>query len=98
MDYQIRLSLLARRDLQDIVRYISIDSPSRAREFSAFLVSKTKMLAHQPLAGRVVPEFADDEIREIVVRSYRVVYRVNHVQGVVEIVRFWHARRGFLVI
>lgn len=56
MDYQIRLSLLARRDLQDIVRYIAIDSPSRAREFSAFLFSKTKMLAHQPLAGRVVPE------------------------------------------
>ncbi len=33
MDYAITLSFSARRDIQDIVRYISIDSPERAMEF-----------------------------------------------------------------
>ena len=55
MDYQVRLARSARRDLQDIVRYISIDAPNRAIEFGELLVSKVKMLAHFPLAGRVVP-------------------------------------------
>ena len=30
-----------------------------------------------PLAGRVVPERADQEVREVLVRNYRIVYRVH---------------------
>ena len=94
MDYQIILSPSARRDLRGIVRYISADSPPKALEFGQFLVGKTKMLAQFPEIGRVVPEFNDDAIREIIVRSYRVVYRLNHSKRFVEIARFWHAARG----
>lgn len=96
MDYQIRLSLTARRDLQEIVRYISIDAPNRATEFGNLLISKVKVLAQQPLGGRVVPEFDDESIRELVLRSYRIIYRVDHRLLKVEVIRFWHARRGVL--
>jgi len=41
----------------------------------------------------MVPEFEDPLMREIIVRSYRVVYRVNHSQHLVEVIRFWHAAR-----
>lgn len=78
MGYQISLTLSARRDLQDIVRYISLDSPERAIRFGQFLVDHTRRLADFPEMGRVVPEFDDPTIREIVVRSYRVIYRVDH--------------------
>lgn len=44
--------------------------------------------------GKVVPEFGDATIRELVVRSYRVIYRVNHADRRVDILRFWHAARG----
>ena len=94
MDYQVILSPAARRDLRDIVRYISADSPEKALSFGQFLVSKTKVLAQFPLMGRAVPEFSDEAIREIVVRSYRVVCRLNHSSHLVEITRFWHAARG----
>ena len=77
MGYQVTLSPSARRDLRDIVRYISFDSPDRAIAFGQFLVSNTKRLADFPQLGRVVPEFENSLIREIVVRSYRVVYRIN---------------------
>ena len=72
MGYQVALSPSARRDLRDIVRYISLDSPERAVTFGQFLLNSTKRLADFPEMGRVVPEFDDPSIREIVVRSYRI--------------------------
>ena len=94
MGYQVTLSPSARRDLHDIVRYISFDSPDRAIAFGQFLVSNTKRLADFPQSGRVVPEFENSLIREIVVRSYRVVYRINEENQRIDVVRFWHAARG----
>jgi toxin ParE1/3/4 len=94
MDYQVALSRSARKDLRDIVRYISVDAPDRALVFGQFLVSRTKTLAQFPELGRIVPEFNDKLIREIVIRSYRVIYRVDHERRSVEVARFWHGARG----
>ena len=94
MGFQGALSPSARRDLRDIVRYFSDDSPDRALAFARFLVSSTKRLADFPELGRVVPEFADPSIREIVVRSYRVIYRLDHGDCRVDVARFWHGARG----
>lgn len=44
--------------------------------------------------GRIVPEFGESDIREIVVRGYRIIYRVDHSHKRVDIVRFWHAAQG----
>ena len=94
MGYQIALAPSARNDLKDIVRYISLDSPERAVTFGQFLVTQTKRLAEFPELGRVVPEFGIPTIREIIVRSYRVIYRVDHADCRIDIVRFWHSARG----
>lgn len=94
MDYQVRLSRTARLDIQDIVRYISIDDPGRALRFGRFLIQHSRTLGRFPDRGRVVPEFEDESIREIFVRAYRIVYRVQRENQLVEIVRFWHAGRG----
>jgi plasmid stabilization system protein ParE len=94
MDYRVVLSPSARTDLRDIVRYISFDAPDRALEFGLFLVSRTRLLAESPKLGRIVPEFEDEFLREIVVCSYRVVYRLDDSRHVVEVIRFWHAARG----
>jgi plasmid stabilization system protein ParE len=92
--YQITLSTSARDDLRDIVRYISLDAPERALAFGQFLISSIRRLADFPEMGRIVPEFDDSNLREIVVRTYRVIYRIDPGAGRVEIVRFWHAARG----
>jgi toxin ParE1/3/4 len=94
MDYRVVLSPSARADLRDIVRYISFDAPDRALQFGLFLISRTRLLAQSPELGRVVPEFQDAFIREIVVRLYRVVYRLDDSRHLVEVIRFWHAARG----
>ena len=94
MDYQVVLSRSSRKDLQDIVRYISADDPSKAIRFGRFLIHHTKSLAKFPERGRIVPEFAGEALREIIVRNYRVVYRVDHDKLLIEVIRVWHARRG----
>ena len=94
MDYQVRLSRSARSDIQDIVRYISIDDPDQALRFGRFLIHHTKSLGKFPERGRIVPEFDDESIREIIVRAYRIIYRVNHQTLSIEVIRFWHAGRG----
>jgi toxin ParE1/3/4 len=94
MDYQVVLSPSARADLRDIVRYISFDAPDRALEFGRFLISRTRLLAQSPELGRIVPEFDDPFTREIIVRSYRVVYRLDDSKHLVEVIRFWHGARG----
>jgi len=63
MGYQVALSPSVRRDLYDIVRDISLDSPDRAIAFGQFLVSNTKRLADFPELGRIVPEFENSLIR-----------------------------------
>ena len=60
----------------------------------AFSPSARSDLRDFPELGRVVPEFAHPSIREIVVRSYRVIYRLDHAGRRVDIARFWHGARG----
>jgi toxin ParE1/3/4 len=98
MDYQVKLSRSAQSDIQDIVRYVSIDDPDQALRFGRFLIHHAKGLAQFPERGRVVPEFGDDSIRELIVRRYRIVYRLNHDERLVEVIRFWHAARNLLPI
>jgi plasmid stabilization system protein ParE len=93
MDYRVVLSKSAQNDLRDIVRYISLDNPDAALRFGRFLISRARLLIRSPELGRMIPEFEDPLIREIIVRSYRIVYRLNHSERIVEVIRFWHSAR-----
>jgi len=87
-------SLQARDDLRDIVSYIAADNPSAAQSFGILLMSKMDVLTNFPKLGRVVPEEGDENIREIIVRPYRIVYQVLTHRNAVAIVRIWHGARG----
>jgi toxin ParE1/3/4 len=62
--------------------------------FGYELISETDRLQKFPELGRTVPEYRDDNIREIICRPYRIVYRVDHERGLCEIARVWHSARG----
>ena len=94
MAYKLIWSPAARDDLHDIVVFIARDNPSRAMSFGYELISETDRLQEFPNFGRVVPEYRSDEIREIVFRPYRIVYRVDHEQKLCQIARVWHSARG----
>ncbi len=59
-----------------IGRYITRDNPVAARSWVERLRQKAALATRFPKAGRVVPEYSQPELREILVRNYRIVYRV----------------------
>ncbi len=62
------------RDLIEIGRYIARDKPEAARRWVERLRRRARTGAAHPYAGRKVPELGRDEIREVLVRNYRIVY------------------------
>lgn len=84
----------ARDDLRDIVRFIAQDNPRRAESFAYSLMARTDVLLQHPQLGRSVPEHRDQRIRELIVRPYRIVYRLETGSDLIEIARVWHAARA----
>jgi plasmid stabilization system protein ParE len=94
MDYKIIISGRAIADLRSIVTHIAKDNPTAAERFGIELIQRAKPLAQFPHLGRVVPEENDENIREIIFKSYRIFYRVNEQTRLIEVIRYWHAARG----
>ena len=95
MDFKVFLSDDALNDLERIVAYIAPHNPFAAERMGNELLDAALSLKTFPERGRVVPEFRRPELREIIFRSYRIIYRMNHNDQSLEIVRFWHGTRGF---
>jgi toxin ParE1/3/4 len=94
MAFKIIWSEQARDDLQAIMLFIAQDKPPVAESFGYLLMSKVDVLAQFPRLGRVVPEENDERIREIIFRSYRIIYKVLAEKEIVAIARVWHGARG----
>jgi addiction module RelE/StbE family toxin len=77
MDLEVRWSPEAIEDLESIADYISRDSEYYARAVVTDILSESRNLGKFPLIGRIVPEIADDHIRERFVYSYRLVYKIE---------------------
>ncbi|MBU4444486.1 MAG: type II toxin-antitoxin system RelE/ParE family toxin [Candidatus Marinimicrobia bacterium] len=65
----------ALNNILEIENYIFQDNLSKAIEFTDFLIDKCEYLINNPEIGRVVPELSDPQIRELIVKNYRIVYR-----------------------
>ncbi|MBI2981552.1 MAG: type II toxin-antitoxin system RelE/ParE family toxin [Deltaproteobacteria bacterium] len=63
-------------DLEEIASYITRDSVHYAAAFVLETREAAKTLATFSKRGHVVPEMNDPHIRELFVRSYRLIYQV----------------------
>jgi toxin ParE1/3/4 len=77
--------------LIEIEEFISKDSPTSAVKFTNQLIQKTESLHKHPKKGRIVPEFSLPELREIIFRNYRLVYRIK--QDYLEILTIFESHR-----
>lgn len=62
-------------DLEAACLYIARDAPHIAQIFTARAFDAVDRLADFPLSGRIVPETGRPELREVIVYSYRIMYR-----------------------
>ncbi len=73
---KLRWTARARDDLVGIARFVANDNVSAARRWVNRLRKQARRAAQFPRSGRIVPEFGRPDIRELIVRNYRIVYRV----------------------
>ena len=66
----------AKQDLLSIREYIAIDNPVAAKRWVQRLRERARNALNAPLAGRLVPEFSREDIRELIEGNYRIVYQV----------------------
>lgn len=74
---KVHWTLTARRDLKSITEYIAQDSHFYAVEFVERIFGCVEVLEKYPKLGRVVPEFQESNIREVIFHNYRIVYLIK---------------------
>lgn len=83
----------AREDLRLIHQYIANDSRLYAIRVIQDITDKVDALLNLPRLGRVVPEIGEENVREISMYSYRIMYELIgdtlYIHGVI------HKRRHF---
>ena len=77
--------------LIDIEAFIAEDNPTIAEKFVDYLISESEKIKDNPMSGRIVPEILNPQIRELIIKNYRIVYRIN--ENHIEILTVFEAHR-----
>ena len=83
----------ALRDLESIRDFIAQDSAQYADLVVERITAAVERLASFPQSGRVVPELQRPDVREVIHRPYRIVYRLRN--EAVEIATVFRSSRLF---
>ena len=78
--FRVLWAEVAVRDVEELVSYIAADSEAGAERALRRIETRAASLESSPNRGRVVPELAYFGMRtwrELVVRPYRIVYRIE---------------------
>ena len=89
----INIEIDARTDLKQIQEYISRDSIYYANKTINEIINKTEYLLMFPYMGRKIPEFDNKNSRELIYKSYRILYKVS---SNIYILNVFHHSRDFL--
>ena len=88
----ISFSKSAIEDLKGIKEYyLEQGVPQIGQDFVASIVEHVETLSSHPDRGRVVPEFNDESIRELIHSPFRVVYLRESKS--IKVIRVWRSER-----
>ena len=88
---RLRFTTSAKDQFLAAVAYIQVDNPTAAQNFRERAEAALRELEKFPDSGRHVPEFPDLPHRELIVKPYRLFYRV--VGKTVWDIGVWHGRQ-----
>mgnify|MGYP006416145079 CR=1 FL=1 len=93
---KISISASAYEDLQGIKIYYQNEGvPQVGENFVKAIIKHIETLAENPMIGRMVPEFEEEEIRELIRPPFRVVYLYE--KNRVHIIRVWRSERLLII-
>ena len=79
-------------DLEEIYDYIAKDSIRYAVITTNKIYERVQLIKGKPFIGRIVPEFNNKLIREIITGNYRIIYTIKS-ETQVDIIRIYHTAR-----
>jgi addiction module RelE/StbE family toxin len=85
-------TVLSTSDLKEIFDYIADDSVRYATITANKVYQRVQPLFENPNLGRMVPEFSEKHIRELIEGNYRIIYRVKN-NAQIDILRVYHVAR-----
>src|SRR5438105_1434336 len=94
MAWQVAWTRGALHDLDEIGSYIGRDSEARASRYVQRILAASWSLDEMAERCRMVPEFEDPVLRELIVGKHRVLFRMQ--EKVVYILAVVHGARDFL--
>lgn len=62
--------------LRMIHAHIANDAPLVAPEVVQRIIARSRLIVAAPYAGRQVPEYRRDDLREVLERPFRIIYRI----------------------
>lgn len=63
--------------LVNIYEHIAINSPTYAKRMVDRITRRSEQIGDQSLSGRKVPEYETEDIRELIEKPYRIIYRIK---------------------
>ncbi len=81
----------AQAHLDSIYQYLKRDAPFYANGVVDKLTRRSEQLVRHPRSGRIVPEYDDDNLRELIAHPYRLVYRLK--PDCIDIIAVFHGAR-----
>ena len=92
----IIFSSQAKADILAITRFIAQDKPLAARQWADSIKESVYRLVEFPRLGRVVPEYSDDTLRELIQGQYRIVYKIDEKNKNIAVITVHHSTRKLL--
>lgn len=81
----------AKIDLIQIYNYIHDDSIYYSMKTVNDIINLVNYLKFSPYMGRKIPEYNDENKRELIYKSYRIMYKIK--SNNILIRRIWHSAR-----
>jgi addiction module RelE/StbE family toxin len=79
--------------LEAIYDYIAKDSVQYAKYHTRKIIESLNIIITFPESGKLLPEFNQSSYRQIVVGSYRIIYRFDRPMNIVYIINIVHGSR-----
>ncbi len=78
-------------DIEAICEFIAKDAPRYSQLFATQVFDSAERIEAFPMSGRIVPEVGQQNIREIILGNYRIIYRILDPE--IQVLTVYHSAR-----
>ncbi len=78
--------------LSAIYTYVAQNSPQYAQRLVEKITKRSQQIGQFPFSGRSVPEFKNQQIREVIEGNYRIIYYINGEQ--IDVIAVIHGQQN----